>query len=241
MKLKAGIYSYSCCQGCQLNMLNAEDKIGWITERIEFTRFPWILQNNSEGPFDLVFVEGAITTKDQAKNLKEVRKKTRMLVAIGSCAALGGVPAIANLSKRDHEKTVYKIKFQKKELGKVYRVDEIVKVDYTLNGCPIPVPEFLEFIDKISKGEKFVPKDHPVCYECILNNNHCLLFQGIACAGPIARAGCNSICVNNGDHCDACRGTFSSAKTRNYLNMMKKMKFKKQEVKDLLTFYGGIK
>ncbi|MBR9679068.1 MAG: cytochrome b [Nanoarchaeota archaeon] len=241
-KLKAGLYSFTACQGCQLNMLNAEKKIAWLAERIEFTRFPWILEKNSEGPFDVVFVEGAITTKEHVKTLKAVREKTKTLVVIGSCAAIGGVPAIKNLSNKNHHKIVYGEKQTgEKTLNKVHAVKEFVKVDYTLNGCPIPIHEFLEFVDVISQGMEFRQKDYPVCYECILNNNHCLLFQEIPCAGPITRAGCNSICVNNGDHCDACRGTFSTADVKKYLKLMNNLGFKKREVEDLLSFYGGIK
>jgi coenzyme F420-reducing hydrogenase gamma subunit len=186
-------------------------------------------------------VEGAVTTKDQVRILKEVREKTKLLVVIGSCAAVGGVPAIRNLSRRDHHRIVYGKKTFERTLEKVHSVKDFVKVDCTLHGCPIPIQEFVEFIDMVSRGQEFRMKDYPVCFECIKNNNHCLLLEGKPCAGPITRAGCDSICVNNGDHCDACRGLFSTANVKKYLLMMKKLGFKKEEVRDLLTFYGGVK
>ncbi len=61
-KLRIGIFSFTSCAGCQFEILDLEDELLDIASKTDILHFPMAKANNEEGPFDVVFVEGAITT-----------------------------------------------------------------------------------------------------------------------------------------------------------------------------------
>ena len=82
-KLKVGIFSFTCCEGCQFTILFLDNLMD-LFKKANFVYFDLINEKNREETFDLAFVEGAITTKKEIKKLKAIRKKSKFLVAMES-------------------------------------------------------------------------------------------------------------------------------------------------------------
>ena len=87
---------------------------------------------------------------------------------------------------------------------------EVVPVDYVVPGCPVYIPELVFVLKSILLGLPYAVPDAAVCTECRLNENVCTFDRGVACLGPVTRAGCNSWCPSNGNICYGCRGLVSN-------------------------------
>jgi len=203
-KLKAGIFAFTCCEGCQLQILDLWDRLLELLDFVEIEYFKLAQEKNTVREMDLAIVEGAIATKDEAKKLKEIRDKSGFLVAMGECAASGGIPAMRSVNLPN---------FKRPEgmLEKTTGIDKHVKVDYKLRGCPIEREEFLNLVVGLAVGKVPQEINEPVCMECSNREIECLMLKGIPCAGPLTCAGCNALCPSQGTPCEGCRGTTEDA------------------------------
>ncbi|MBD3853640.1 MAG: NADH:ubiquinone oxidoreductase, partial [Acidobacteria bacterium] len=94
---KVGIFGLTGCAGDQLQILNCEDDLLWLAEAVEIV--DWVMvksDNDSNCRLDFAFVEGVVATERDLETLKMVRARTTFLVAIGTCAVWGGLPAMRN-------------------------------------------------------------------------------------------------------------------------------------------------
>ena len=145
--MKVAIYSFSSCEGCRYTIINELDKVLVVLKSlgVEIVREPLLGMGGEPANYDVAIIEGAVTSKEEVDKIKEIRRKCRYLVALGSCAALGGI-----------------VTFMYKHKGEVTRFDEaykfgepihkFVRVDAVVKGCPIKVEEFLTTIEHIVKG-----------------------------------------------------------------------------------------
>jgi len=204
VKLKAGIFAFTCCEGCQLQILDLWDRLFDVLDFVEIEYFKLAQEKNAIREMDLAIVEGAISTKDEAKRLKEIREKSGFLVAIGECAASGGIPAMRSVNLPN---------FKRPEgmLEKTTGIGKHVKVDYKLRGCPIEREEFLNLVVGLAVGKVPLEINEPVCMECSNREIECLMLKGIPCAGPLTCAGCNALCPSQNTPCEGCRGTMEDA------------------------------
>src|SRR5512139_2409661 len=84
---KVGIFGLTGCAGDQLQILNCEDHLLRLAERMEIVE--WVMarsQNDHTCRLDVAFVEGVVATQRDLEALKEIRARSRILVAIGTCA-----------------------------------------------------------------------------------------------------------------------------------------------------------
>ncbi len=206
-KPKIAIVSLTSCEGCQFALLDLGERFLQLTEMVEMVDFRLIEDEEDAGvKLDIVFVEGNPMTKANVKTLKEARKRSNLLVALGNCAAMGGIPEIKNY----HEKTntikhVYKY-IQGIQNEEVKEIDNFVKVDFTFPGCPINGEEFLKYLPELIAGHIPIIPDSPVCVECKKAGNRCLLLDKKPCFGPMILGGCNAVCPTSRMVCQGCRG-----------------------------------
>jgi sulfhydrogenase subunit delta len=99
-KPTVGIFSFTCCEGCQFTILFI-DGILDLMAQADFQYFHLLKEKNRKAKFDLAIVEGAITTEREVRKLKEIRKKSKYLIAIGACACNGGIPSMRNFIERE--------------------------------------------------------------------------------------------------------------------------------------------
>jgi coenzyme F420-reducing hydrogenase gamma subunit len=223
-KLKIGFLSLTGCEGCEFVILQLYEKLLKIIKRIEIVSFRLISSKKYQGQFDVFFIDGSITTKDEEKFVKEIRNKSKILVAIGSCATDGGVNIIRNIMNDPNSiKSVYKSEFLEEVVEGPKPLDSIVKIDYKLSGCPINIEELEYFIKSIIRGRE--PKEkiinYTVCNDCISKGVECVTKNGIFCAGPLTRGGCGAICPSFGVPCFGCRGPSINLKKNNLKELIK--------------------
>lgn len=205
-KLRIGIFALTSDAGCQLEFLNFEDDLLAIASAVDILHFPMARAYNEDGPFDVAFVDGVPAQPHELTVLKDVRRNSKLLVALGSCAAFGGVPAAQHFHDlNDMKKYVYK-GMEDPETLEIFPISNYVRVDFQLRGCPASKWEIMETLTALIAGRVPQLKSYPQCVECKIRENRCLLIEGKPCLGPITRAGCGVICPSVGVPCDGCRG-----------------------------------
>lgn len=228
MKKTLAIFSLTCCEGCQFEMLNHYEEFASILDFYEIKNFRLGQDDNLPEPFDVAIVEGSPDGERQIKFLKNIRNHSETIIAIGACAHLGGIQSERNRLPK---------KLINKESTK--SVPEIIKVDYIVPGCPISHKELYKCLLDVYWGKVFTLPDLAVCFECRQNENKCLIKEGKPCLGPISRAGCNSICVNSGEACLGCRGTIPQPNVLKLKEILSKI-IPEKEIDDMLSIYGKL-
>jgi len=235
-KISVAFFSFTDCQGCYFEFLNLERELLGLLNIFEIVNFKLIKQFNKRVNYDIGFVEGAISTQDEIKQLKTIREKTKYLVALGTCACWGGVPKIANNIKRP-DRIVYKEPINQKSI-KVESISKYVKVDYNLRGCPFEKTEIISLLKDFVMKKTPKEKNMVVCVECKLRENECLLENGIPCMGPVTYAGCHALCPSLGAPCDNCRGPSEDGNVEAFIELLKERKIKNEDIKRMLSRYA---
>jgi coenzyme F420-reducing hydrogenase gamma subunit len=214
-RLRVGIVKMASCDGCQLTLLDLEDELLAIAERFEIVEFPEGSSLRSAGPYDLLLVEGSISTPDQAEEIVELRKQAKRLVTIGACASYGGIQALRNWS--DHEvfrAAVYPHPEYVESLATATPVSEHVTVDAELHGCPISPDQLRELLVSVALGRRPQVREESVCLACKRRSVMCLTVSaGIPCLGPVTQSGCGALCPRFGRGCYGCFGPKEQANT----------------------------
>jgi len=207
-KPKIAVFKFSSCSGCQLVFLNCENELLDIAGAVEIAYFVEAKRGGDPGPYDIGFVEGAITTPEEVERIHEVRRECKTLIAIGACATSGGIQSLKNwMNLEDLKKTVYEHPDKVSTLEWSTPVDMYVPVDGCLYGCPIDKNELLEFILSALIGRTPQLRPHAVCVECKLKGNTCLMVaRNEPCMGGVTRAGCGALCPSVNRACYGCHG-----------------------------------
>ena len=224
--MRLAIFSLTCCEGCQFALLKDYSGFQTILEYYDIINFRLAQEENLPGPFDVSLVEGTPESEREIKLLKDIRKTSKNVIAIGSCAILGGIQ-----SERD--------RLPKKYIGKekVKIISDVIKVDYIIPGCPIDSKEAIKYLRDIYYGKEIVLPDYAVCSECRQNQNECFIKNKKPCLGPITRGGCNSVCINGGEFCYGCRGAIDQANFSKIKELLIPIAGE-EEIKNMLTIYG---
>ncbi|MCW3996994.1 MAG: NADH:ubiquinone oxidoreductase [Candidatus Bathyarchaeota archaeon] len=206
MKPKVAFFDFAGCEGDQLQIANLEEEILDLLGQVEVVSFREVMKEHSDD-YDIAFVEGSCTRIQDEERLKQIRKNASVVVAIGSCATIGGINSLKNYQNLDAvKKTVYGEKADLFDTYLARPIDAVISVDAYVHGCPMTKEEFLHVVKSLLLGKKPDIPNYPVCVECKKNENVCAFERGEFCIGPVTRAGCNSCCVNEGTKCWGCRG-----------------------------------
>jgi coenzyme F420-reducing hydrogenase gamma subunit len=207
-RLRVGIVKMASCDGCQLTLLDLEDELLALGERFEIVEFPEASSVRSAGPFDVLLVEGSVSTPDQATEIVELRKQAKRLVTIGACANTGGIQALRNWSDHDaFRAAVYAHPEYVESLATAAPVAEYVTVDAELNGCPISPDQLRELLVSVALGRRPQIREESVCLACKRRGVVCVMVsQGLPCLGPVTQSGCGALCPRFGRGCYGCFG-----------------------------------
>ncbi len=206
MKPKVAFFDFAGCEGDQLQVANLEEEILTLLGKVEVVSFREVMKEHSDN-YDIAFVEGSCTRLQDEDRLKQIRKNAKIIVAIGSCATIGGINSLKNYQELDDVKQI--VYGDKANLFDTYAarpIDAVIPVDAYVHGCPITREEFLHVVKSLLLGNQPEIPNYPVCVECKKNENICAFERGEFCVGTVTRAGCNSCCVNEGTKCWGCRG-----------------------------------
>lgn len=203
-KLKLAIYWGAACGGCCVSVLDVHEHLYDIVEAADLVFWPIALDTkykdveDMEDDFiDITLFNGAIRNSENEHMAHLLRKKSKILVAYGSCAQLGGIPGLANLSNKqelfnrvyiESESTINSEKVFPQtetkvpegvlELPEFYNdvraLNQVTDVDYYIPGCPPTSDRLLEVFTAIVSGSELPPKGSvigaqmkPLCDECV--------------------------------------------------------------------------
>lgn len=237
-KKRVAFFDFSCCEGCQLQVANMGEALIDVLDLMDIVEFREIMSEKSD-LYDIAIVEGSITTEHEVERLKAIRDKSSVVIAYGSCAAIGGVNGMKNgFDLSEIKKYVYGNKAELFNTIKTRALCQVIDVDYTVYGCPVYLPEFVKILKYALQDIPYTVKDEAVCVECKANENECMYEKGITCLGPVTKAGCNSWCINNGNICYGCRGMVKETVRNGCIEVLKKYDIPLEWVTGKLDMYN---
>jgi len=267
-KPKVALYWCASCGGCEETVVDLQEGILDVVGLIDIILWPVALdfkykhiEEMEDNSIAVSFINGAIRTSEQEEVAKLLRKKSQLVIAFGSCAAFGGIPALANLTNKqkifdvsyfnspsvdnpDKVKPEHKTQINGYELElpnfyeTVYKLDDVIDVDYYIPGCPPTSKLFGSAVIDIlegklpAKGAVLAP-NKALCSSCTRNETKpttvtidsikrvidveldaekCFLTQGVICMGPATRDGCGQSCINGNMPCTGCFGPIEYSK-----------------------------
>jgi F420-non-reducing hydrogenase small subunit len=202
-KPKLSMYWASSCGGCEISLVNTHEKILDVDAAFDFMFCPCLLDTKKAAIEELpdkdiavTFFNGAIRTAENEEMAHLLRRKSRILIAFGSCACEGCIPGLANLSSRKElfdsvylkntstpntagvvpltEVTVAEGTLTIPEfLQEAKTLAQVTDVDYFLPGCPPEPQQIINVIDLLLSGEPLPQRGavvgagrSTVCEEC---------------------------------------------------------------------------
>lgn len=249
---------FAVCGGCEVSILDIGEPLLDLLPSLEFVHIPVLMDHKLFGQTgekskmeipdaDVGIVTGSIRTQENKELAEEMRRKCKIIISLGSCANFGGIPALGNMYSNDE---IYDTNYRSSsstESGetpseslpeltdRVYSVNEVIKVDVSIPGCP-PTPEWIaNALVALLEGKTFSLPERSVCDDCPVvrekkaqidirrpleaaeftpgryDNMRCMNEQGILCLGPATRTGCGGSektprCIKAYMPCRGCYG-----------------------------------
>lgn len=168
------------CTGCHLSLLDAHEDLVELLDRVELVHSPFT-SGSDIPPCEIALVEGAVQNEHDEEVLHRVRERAQVLVGMGSCAVLGGIGGLRNLSDvRDVVATAYdhthpagavseagEAEMDVPRLAQSVRpLSRVVDVDVEIAGCSPPTKVIVSVLDSLLRGESVHLPRHNLCYEC---------------------------------------------------------------------------
>ena len=196
-KPKVAFYWCASCGGCEEAVVDLAEAILDVVAKVDIVFWPVAMdfkrkdvESMANGSITATFLNGAIRTSEQQDMARLFRSKSQLLVALGSCSQLGGIPGLANLFDRasilqevyvqtpstiNGEQTLPQTNFEDNghsvELPAfnetVCSLDQVVDVDYYIPGCP-PTPKTFAAALQILLGNKLPAKRTVLAPDCAL-------------------------------------------------------------------------
>lgn len=244
IKPKIAIISLTCCEGCEFAILDLGKRFLELAKHLDIKNFRLIEEEKhaKDEKYDVAFLEGSVITKENFAKLKSLRERSKILITLGNCADMGGIHQIKNWGDKSKiAKRVYKYP-KSIDNSEIKRIDEMVKVDFAIPGCPINAEDFARVVNNLLAGKILRFPERPVCFECQTRGYECLLQKDEVCLGPITRGGCEAVCLKSKQACWGCRGLLNQTEgqresVKNLLGWLKK-KRKKKEAEQIMEFFG---
>ncbi|XUX01324.1 MAG: methyl viologen-reducing hydrogenase [Dehalogenimonas sp.] len=228
---------FAVCGGCEVSILDIGEPLLDLLPSLEFVHMPVLMDHKLFGQTgekqhmeipeaDVGIITGGIRNQENKELAEEMRRKCKIIISLGSCANFGGVPALGNMYNNAEIFDMAYRKTASTEAGanpsqglpaltdRVYSVNEVIKVDVSIPGCP-PTPEWIaSALTALLQGKSFSLPERSVCDDCPTvrekkakvairrplqapeftpgryDNMRCMNEQGILCLGPATRTGC---------------------------------------------------
>lgn len=238
MPVKVAEEWFAVCGGCEVTILDIGEPLLGLLPKLEFVHIPVLADNKYFGQTgekdkmeipqaDIGIISGGIRNEEHKELAKEMRNKCKTLIALGSCSCFGGIPALANqFPVQEVYDKVYRgsVSTDSAEtpsqdipplLDRVYALDEVVKVDAYIPGCPTSPTIIAKALTGLLEGKPFELPERSVCDDCPVKrekksitslkrplenivdlekeeliNSRCFMEKGFLCLGPVTRTGC---------------------------------------------------
>ncbi len=259
MTVRVAFEWLNSCSGCEIAILDLGERFFEVLNMIELVHMPLIFDQKyysvmGDGDSlqipeaDIGFISGGVRNEKHLEVAREMRKRCGTIVALGTCATHGGIPAMINSYTNDElleryystedtdEASGYPEEGLPALLDRCYALDEEIKVDVYLPGCPPHPDQIYQALVALVKGRQPEFKEKSVCDTCPLSRGgnlkklrrfleepepkdkrgnplemKCFLEQGFLCMGPVTRGGCGGEekiprCILAGVPCKGCYG-----------------------------------
>jgi coenzyme F420-reducing hydrogenase gamma subunit len=235
------VWKFASCDGCQLTLLNCEEELLAVTERVRVAYFPEATRAVVAGPYDISLVEGSITTPADAERIQQVRAASRRLITIGACATAGGIQALRNFADvSEFLSVVYAHPAYVATLGRSTPIAAHVTVDFQLRGCPIDRHQLLEVLAAVLQGRRPRIPTYSVCVECKRRGTTCVaVTHGLPCLGPVTQAGCGALCPRFNRGCYGCFGPDDTPNTASLADRLRTEGMGEGEVMHLFRMFNA--
>jgi len=240
-KPRVAVFKMASCDGCQLQLLDAEDALLELAGAIDIVNFAEASSNIQPGPYDVTLVEGSISTPEQVEQIRQIRAESTFLITIGACATAGGVQALRNgRDLAEVVRQVYPTPEFVHSLATSTPIAEHVKVDLELTGCPVDRGQLLGALASLLRGAVPRPSTTPVCIECKRRGYVCVVVaHGEPCLGPVTRTGCGALCPAFGRGCYGCFGPSQTPNTDALASKFEWLGMTRGQVADKFRFITG--
>ena len=228
------------CSGCEISIVDMGERLLDVLNLVEFVHIPVLMDHKYYGQngdrdhlgipeADVGIISGGIRNEEHLEVAEEMRKKNKLIIALGTCATHGGIPALSNsYENQDILKRYYSTETTEPSdrlpseglpqlLDRCYALDEKIKVDVYLPGCPPHSDQVFAALAALVSGKAPELRGKSVCDTCStirqgkgelkilkrflqepeygspdepIDKMRCLLEQGILCMGPVTKAGC---------------------------------------------------
>jgi coenzyme F420-reducing hydrogenase gamma subunit len=149
-KIKIGWFTFSCCEDNTIVMTEVlNDHWAEWKQIFDFRYVPVLKSKNIFDEFDIAFIEGAIASPAHEERVKDIRKRSKKLVAIGACAVTGLPSGQRNNFTPEQNNDVQFLIDRFGALPKVLKVSDVVPVDVEVGGCPMDPKIFLEKVNAL--------------------------------------------------------------------------------------------
>jgi len=236
-KPRVAFFDFAGCEGDQLTVINLEEQLLDVLRHVEVVSFREAMKEHSDN-YDIAFIEGSCTRASDEERLKKIRANAKIVVAIGACATIGGINALKNTRPLEQvRKEVYGDMWELHDTYEARGIDQVIKVDHYVHGCPMTKSEFVKVFKALVTGTKPDIPNYPVCVECKRAGNICVFEKGETCVGPITRAGCEACCVTEGAVCWGCRGLVDDPNVDAHKEVLEKYGLTVEELKNKFRLY----
>ncbi len=180
---------FAICGGCEVTILDIGEPLLDVLAKLDIVHMPVLMDHKLYGQTgeqaemgipdaDVGIITGGIRTEEHKKLAQEMRKRCKTLIAMGSCACFGGVPALANLYSTDEiTEKVYRGSVSTEHDGvpnvgipaltdRVYAIKEVVPVDLSLPGCPTTPEMVAGALTALLEGKPIELPTKSVCDDC---------------------------------------------------------------------------
>lgn len=227
------------CSGCEISIIDLGERLLDVLKLVDFVHIPALMDSKYLGQkgdgkhislpeADVGLISGGIRNAEHLEVAEEMRKKCKVIIALGTCATHGGIPALCNSYSNNEileryystETTDKPDAFPSEGLPQLedacYALDEKIKVDLHLPGCPPHPDQIFSALAALLDGKPPALAGKSVCDTCPtaregkgqlkklrrflqmpvynpgepLDKMRCLLEQGVLCMGPVTKAGC---------------------------------------------------
>ena len=149
-KLKIGWFSFSCCEDNTVVMTEVmNDHWQEWKKLFDFRHARVLKSHNVMDAFDIAFIEGAIASEHQAATVRDIRQRSKKLVAVGACACIGLPAGQRNTFTPEQQALIAPLVARFSALPKVLKVSDVVKVDVEIPGCPMDPNTFLAKVNAL--------------------------------------------------------------------------------------------
>ena len=149
-KIKIGWFVFSCSEDNTITFTELLNDHWQEWKRIfDFRHVKVLKKNNIYDEFDIAFIEGAIASPEHEEKLKDIRGRSKKIVAVGACAVTGMPASQRNTFTPEQKESIQFLIDRFGALPEVKKVSDVVEVDASVPGCPMNEKMFLDAVNAL--------------------------------------------------------------------------------------------